>query len=177
MPKYFCDYCDVFLTHDSISVRKAHNSGKNHIKNVVDYYQQISQEQAQAIIDSITSQYSEEKPNVPVKQLPYTFPANIPPPPTLPGIPVPPPGSLPIPPPGMFPIPPPGALAGLPPGAPLPIPPLPVSGVPGSSFPVPPPPGMLPIPPPGVIPPQMQKHLSSQQQQQPSQHTQKPSGR
>jgi len=33
------DYCDVYLTHDSISVRKAHNSGRNHIRNVVDYYQ------------------------------------------------------------------------------------------------------------------------------------------
>lgn len=35
----FCDYCDVYLTHDSMSVRKAHNSGRNHLRNVVDYYQ------------------------------------------------------------------------------------------------------------------------------------------
>ncbi|KAK9471283.1 U1 zinc finger-domain-containing protein [Dipodascopsis tothii] len=61
MPKYYCDYCEVFLTHDSISVRRAHNSGRNHIKNVIDYYQQISQEQAQAIIDSITAQYAEQR--------------------------------------------------------------------------------------------------------------------
>ncbi|KAK4131362.1 hypothetical protein BT67DRAFT_158345, partial [Trichocladium antarcticum] len=33
----FCDYCDVYLTHDSMSVRKAHNSGRNHLRNVVDY--------------------------------------------------------------------------------------------------------------------------------------------
>lgn len=33
------DYCDVYLTHDSMSVRKAHNSGRNHIRNVVDYYE------------------------------------------------------------------------------------------------------------------------------------------
>jgi hypothetical protein len=39
MPKFFCDYCDVYLTHDSMSVRKAHNSGRNHLRNVVDYYQ------------------------------------------------------------------------------------------------------------------------------------------
>ena len=32
------DYCDVFLTHDSTSVRKAHNCGKNHLQNVRDYY-------------------------------------------------------------------------------------------------------------------------------------------
>jgi hypothetical protein len=35
----FCDFCDVYLTHDSMSVRKAHNSGRNHLRNVVDYYQ------------------------------------------------------------------------------------------------------------------------------------------
>lgn len=33
------DYCDVYLTHDSMSVRKAHNSGRNHLRNVVEYYQ------------------------------------------------------------------------------------------------------------------------------------------
>jgi hypothetical protein len=35
----FCDYCDVYLTHDSMSVRKAHNAGRNHLRNVVEYYQ------------------------------------------------------------------------------------------------------------------------------------------
>lgn len=38
----FCDYCDVYLTHDSMSVRKAHNSGRNHLRNVIDYYQRTS---------------------------------------------------------------------------------------------------------------------------------------
>ena len=60
MPKYFCDYCDVYLTHDSMSVRKAHNSGRNHLRNVVDYYQQIGQEKAQSVIDSITASYNAE---------------------------------------------------------------------------------------------------------------------
>jgi hypothetical protein len=36
------DYCDVYLTHDSMSVRKAHNSGRNHLRNVVEYYQRAS---------------------------------------------------------------------------------------------------------------------------------------
>lgn len=57
--KHYCDYCDVYLTHDSASgefspsfesnetlnkqfaiylVRKAHNSGRNHLANVRDYY-------------------------------------------------------------------------------------------------------------------------------------------
>ncbi|KAF1812314.1 hypothetical protein P152DRAFT_397605, partial [Eremomyces bilateralis CBS 781.70] len=54
------DYCDVYLTHDSMSVRKAHNSGRNHLRNVVDYYNQIGQEQAQTVIDSITNSYAAE---------------------------------------------------------------------------------------------------------------------
>lgn len=32
------DYCDIFLTHDSSSVRKAHNAGRNHLINVKTYY-------------------------------------------------------------------------------------------------------------------------------------------
>lgn len=70
-----------------MSVRKAHNSGKNHLKNVVQYYQgraprakntlhgiipccksidtdclrlEIGHEKAQSVIDSITSSYAAE---------------------------------------------------------------------------------------------------------------------
>ncbi|KAI8353327.1 U1 zinc finger-domain-containing protein [Blakeslea trispora] len=57
MPKYYCEYCDIFLTHDSSSVRKAHNAGKNHILNVRNYYAEISHDKAQAIIDEITRAY------------------------------------------------------------------------------------------------------------------------
>ncbi|GHJ87878.1 hypothetical protein NliqN6_4280 [Naganishia liquefaciens] len=57
MGKYYCDYCDVFLTHDSQSVRKAHNSGRNHIQNVIDYYSSLGHNEAQNIIDQITRQY------------------------------------------------------------------------------------------------------------------------
>jgi hypothetical protein len=60
MPKFFCDYCDVYLTHDSMSVRKAHNSGRNHLRNVQAYYEQISSEQTQQVINSITDAYSAE---------------------------------------------------------------------------------------------------------------------
>ncbi|BCR96018.1 putative U1 snRNP complex component Yhc1 [Aspergillus luchuensis] len=65
MPKFFCDYCDVYLTHDSMSVRKAHNAGRNHLRNVLEYYQQIGQEKAQSVIDSITSSYAAEGQAVP----------------------------------------------------------------------------------------------------------------
>ena len=65
-----------------MSVRRAHNSGKNHLRNVVDYYQreslppipqrrtrnklltrwdkEIGHEKAQSVIDSITSSYAAE---------------------------------------------------------------------------------------------------------------------
>ena len=75
------DYCDVYLTHDSMSVRKAHNTGKNHLRNVVEYYQrtcprdhtskpppltslflltEIGHDRAQSVIDSITNSYAAE---------------------------------------------------------------------------------------------------------------------
>ncbi|XP_076907676.1 uncharacterized protein LOC143564212 [Bidens hawaiensis] len=30
MPRYYCDYCDTYLTHDSPSVKKQHNAGYKH---------------------------------------------------------------------------------------------------------------------------------------------------
>ncbi|QDZ22215.1 U1 small nuclear ribonucleoprotein C [Chloropicon primus] len=39
MPRYYCDYCDAYLTHDSASVRKQHNSGFKHKANVRAYYE------------------------------------------------------------------------------------------------------------------------------------------
>ncbi|KWU45738.1 zf-U1-domain-containing protein, partial [Rhodotorula sp. JG-1b] len=57
MGKYYCDYCDVFLTHDSSSVRRAHNSGRNHLSNVRDYYANLGSDRAQELIDQITRRY------------------------------------------------------------------------------------------------------------------------
>lgn len=100
MPKFFCDYCDVYLTHDSMSVRKAHNSGRNHLRNVVEYYQrtsmsvctvryanaqlEIGHEKAQSVIDSITSSYAAEGQTAPGMQQPG--PGFPPPPPGFPGL-------------------------------------------------------------------------------------------
>jgi hypothetical protein len=47
MPKYYCDYCDIYLTHDSISVRNSHNSGWKHKQAVRDYYQQYEEDHNQ----------------------------------------------------------------------------------------------------------------------------------
>lgn len=65
MGKHYCDYCDVFLTHDSVSVRKAHNSGRNHLQNVRDYYQNLDPEQIQEVLNTLASEYDRrgvEKP-------------------------------------------------------------------------------------------------------------------
>ncbi|CAI5513336.1 unnamed protein product [Closterium sp. Naga37s-1] len=51
MPRYYCDYCDTYLTHDSPSVRKQHNAGYKHKANVRTYYQQYEEEQTQSLID------------------------------------------------------------------------------------------------------------------------------
>lgn len=52
MPKYYCDYCDTYLTHDSPSVRKTHCSGRKHKENVRFYYQKWMEERAQSLIDA-----------------------------------------------------------------------------------------------------------------------------
>ncbi|KAF2003647.1 zf-U1-domain-containing protein, partial [Amniculicola lignicola CBS 123094] len=105
------DYCDVYLTHDSMSVRKAHNSGRNHLRNVQAYYEQISSEQTQLVINSITDAYADEGQANPLTQ---PFPGMGGGPPPFPG-----PGGLPFPPPHGFP--PPG-MPGMPvmPGFPPP---------------------------------------------------------
>ncbi|KAH8785297.1 U1 zinc finger-domain-containing protein [Diaporthe sp. PMI_573] len=167
MPKFFCDYCDVYLTHDSMSVRKAHNSGRNHLRNVIDYYQrsrspgplpqtllllqstadvrvpfaEIGHEKAQSVIDSITSSYAAEGQAHNNPMLPQNQPGGGAFPPA--GMPFPPPFPGGIPPPGFPALP--GGSGG--PSAP---------GAPPGNFPFPPPmrPGsnsaFPPFPPPGA---------------------------
>ncbi|KAG8790333.1 hypothetical protein FRC17_008922, partial [Serendipita sp. 399] len=149
MPKHYCDYCDVWLTHDSAAglsnfVRKAHNSGRNHLSNVRDYYASLGHDKAQNIIDQITQAF-ERGGGPPPGGFNFQFPAQPPPfaqggfpagaPPFPPG---------PFPPPGMgappFMPPPPGMMA---PGA---MPPFPPNGAPG----VPPPNAFPPFPPPNA---------------------------
>ncbi|KAL6526526.1 hypothetical protein OROGR_015616 [Orobanche gracilis] len=51
MPRYYCDYCDTYLTHDSPSVRKQHNSGYKHKANIRSYYQKFEEQQTQYLVD------------------------------------------------------------------------------------------------------------------------------
>jgi len=158
MPKFFCDYCDVYLTHDSMSVRKAHNSGRNHLRNVIDYYQQIGHEKAQSVIDSITSSYADagQASSNPMLQTPNLGPN----PGGFPG--GPPPGFPPF---GRGGMPPPFGMNGppprppnLPPNMPWPPPNLPFPPPNMGAMPFPPPGGAgsppqgMPFPPPGGMP-------------------------
>ncbi|XP_067942803.1 U1 small nuclear ribonucleoprotein C-like [Watersipora subatra] len=89
MPKYYCDYCDTYLTHDSPSVRKTHCSGRKHKENVRIYYQKWLEEQVQKLVDDTTAAYQQGKlPNNPFQgQAPATgaIPGNamVPPPASL----------------------------------------------------------------------------------------------
>ena len=41
MPKYFCEYCGIFLTHSSPWGRKQHSHGRKHVNNKIEYYSQF----------------------------------------------------------------------------------------------------------------------------------------
>lgn len=143
-----------------MSVRKAHNSGRNHLRNVIDYYQratypssllnfpfsitlhqahtqvfpaEIGHEKAQSVIDSITSSYVAEGQAHNNPMLPENQPGGRGGFPA--GMPFPPPFPGGIPPPG-FPALPAGAAAAAAAAA--------AASGPGG----PPPPGNFPFPPP-----------------------------
>ncbi|KAN0045299.1 hypothetical protein ACTA71_005676 [Dictyostelium dimigraforme] len=61
MPKYYCDYCDKYLTHDSPSVRKSHTVGKQHKLAVQLFYQQFEAEFTQSLIEARLKEYEESK--------------------------------------------------------------------------------------------------------------------
>ena len=41
MPKFYCEYCGIYLTHSSPSGRKQHGEGRKHIQNKIDYYSEL----------------------------------------------------------------------------------------------------------------------------------------
>lgn len=41
MPKFYCEYCGIYLTHSSPSGRRQHAEGKKHKQNQVNYYRNI----------------------------------------------------------------------------------------------------------------------------------------
>ncbi|KAK7465092.1 hypothetical protein BaRGS_00037750 [Batillaria attramentaria] len=121
MPKYYCDYCDTYLTHDSPSVRKTHCNGRKHKENVRLYYQKWLEEQVQKLVDDTTAAYKAGKiANNPFQGgAPPAGGAMIPPPAAMgaPG------AKVPVRPPG-------GPMMGPGPGMPLMGPPGPMGGPP-----------------------------------------------
>lgn len=123
MPKYYCDYCDTYLTHDSPSVRKTHCAGRKHKENVKFYYQKWMEEQAQSLIDATTAAFKAGKL------------------PGVPGVGIPPPGM-------MMPPRPPGGMGGMPPMPPqMMYRPPPMGGMPMGPRPPMGGPGMPPMHP------------------------------
>ncbi|CAN8247950.1 unnamed protein product [Cochlearia groenlandica] len=165
MPRYYCDYCDTYLTHDSVSlyltcivivfdepkpsVRKQHNAGYKHKANVRIYYQQFEEQQTQSLIDQRIKEHLGQA--AAFQQVGAVFNQHILARPRLPMMPLPGmpmgmrPPILPRPMmPGQGYMPPPGVPQMMaPPGAPLPPPPQ--NGMR--------PPGMAPIPGQGGAPP------------------------
>lgn len=114
MPKYYCDYCKSYLTHDKTSVRKSHLSGKNHIRLYCSYYETKAKQLG--IWDPSETKYhvdlaylaspapgpeefatkkQREKEKLLVKRAEDNQqPFCIPPPPTLRGMPAPPPSAF-----------------------------------------------------------------------------------
>ncbi|KAJ3432821.1 u1 small nuclear ribonucleoprotein c [Anaeramoeba flamelloides] len=66
MPKYYCAYCDVYLTHDSPNVRRAHNRGWKHKTAVRCYYAMFEhtllekKQEEEKTVQQITKQGSEK---------------------------------------------------------------------------------------------------------------------
>lgn len=54
MARYYCEYCHSYLTHDTLSVRKSHLVGKNHLRITADYYRnkQVEQDRKQRSVSN-----------------------------------------------------------------------------------------------------------------------------
>merc|ERR1712107_326138 len=44
MPKFYCEYCDLYLTHSGVAGRRQHLTGRRHINNKIEYYQTLIRE-------------------------------------------------------------------------------------------------------------------------------------
>lgn len=45
MAKFYCEYCNIYLTHSSPAGRKQHAHGRKHLNNKTDYYTEFLIEQ------------------------------------------------------------------------------------------------------------------------------------
>lgn len=71
MPKYFCEYCGIYLTHSSPGGRKQHSHGRKHINNKIEYYSQFLYEFQQNTYNNLlnmAAKMSSPMPNAPGPQ-------------------------------------------------------------------------------------------------------------
>lgn len=94
MPKYYCDYCDIYLTHNSLKARKDHIAGYKHRDQVRNWYAQMASGAAQQAIDAMTANRQAGAGSPPMMMAP----------PGIPQMMAPPTGMMPIPP-GAMPMP------------------------------------------------------------------------
>jgi hypothetical protein len=66
MPKYYCNYCDIFLTHDAPRVIKDHNAGWKHGARVREHYLSQNLETMARNVGEAVKDYEERKELVPV---------------------------------------------------------------------------------------------------------------
>jgi U1 small nuclear ribonucleoprotein C len=90
MPKYYCNYCDIFLTHDAPRVIKDHNAGWKHGARVREHYLSRNLENMARNVGEVIRDYEERKELVPV---PAPISSKKPP---MPGF-MPPSGQIPFP--------------------------------------------------------------------------------
>ena len=71
MPKFYCEYCGVYLTHSSPSGRSQHSKGRKHINNRIEYYKQV--------MDDLNKENQDKIKNIQISQIfnpsqPLNFP-------------------------------------------------------------------------------------------------------
>ncbi|TID19200.1 hypothetical protein CANINC_003770 [Pichia inconspicua] len=85
MSRYYCPYCNTYLTHDSTSVRRNHRAGRPHQTAYNAYYARVLAEQPhflpsvthQQIFAAHASNASSAKAALPLQQLPVPSPTDI----------------------------------------------------------------------------------------------------
>lgn len=59
MTKYYCEYCNIYLTHSSPGGRKQHVRGRKHISNKVEYFTVfLLEQQAMAAAGAVQHAYN-----------------------------------------------------------------------------------------------------------------------
>uniref|UniRef100_A0A7S2TVJ7 Matrin-type domain-containing protein n=1 Tax=Lotharella oceanica TaxID=641309 RepID=A0A7S2TVJ7_9EUKA len=69
MGRFYCDYCDIFLTHDNREGRRQHCQGRKHLENVYSYYNQLGLASQQ----ELSRMMMEKMQDQPVDFDPYSY--------------------------------------------------------------------------------------------------------